>query len=79
MYNNWKNDTDLINKSVNIIYDLIRLDNVDYKLIKKVLSWALQDRFWHNNLLSLKTLRSKSENGFTKWNNLLTKYKSKVQ
>ena len=79
LYNNWKNDTDLINKSVNIIYDLIRLDNVDYKLIKKVLSWALQDRFWHNNLLSLKTLRSKSENGFTKWNNLLTKYKSKVQ
>jgi len=78
LYNNWKEDSELINKSINIIYDLIKLDNVDYKLIKRVISWALQDRFWHKNILSLRALRKKSENGFTKWNNLLTKYRSQA-
>jgi len=79
LYSDWKSDDDLINKSINMIYDLIRLDKVDYKLIKDVIYWALQDRFWHKNLISLKTLRKKSDNGFTKWNNLLTKYRSQAQ
>ena len=78
LYPNWKEDGNLINESINSIYDLIRLDKVDYKLIKKVISWALQDRFWHKNVLSLRKLRTTSENGFTKWDNLLTKYRSQA-
>lgn len=79
LYPDWKDDNNLINQSINIIYDLIRLDNVDYKLIKRVISWALQDKFWHRNILSLRSLRKKSENGFTKWNNVLTNYRSQLQ
>tara|TARA_R100000734_G_scaffold1643_1_gene1733 strand:- start:867 stop:1652 length:786 start_codon:yes stop_codon:yes gene_type:complete len=79
LYNNWQDDNDLINKSVNEIYDLIKIDSVDYKLIKQVIDWATIDRFWHKSLVSLKTLRRKSENGFTKWNNILTNYRSNLQ
>ena len=79
LYINWQDDNDLINKSVNEIYDLIKIDSVDYKLIKQVIDWATIDRFWHKSLVSLKTLRRKSENGFTKWNNILTNYRSKLQ
>ena len=79
LYMNWKEDNDLVNKSINEIYDLIKLDSVDYKLIRQVISWATIDRFWHKSLVSLTTLRRKSDNGFTKWNNILTHYRSKLQ
>jgi hypothetical protein len=71
-----KSESSDINGSINILYDLIMIDGFDYDSIKGTLEWAVEDKFWGSNLFSLKTLRTKSNNGLTKFQNLHHKYKS---
>ena len=70
----WKNDKSIINGSINTLYDIIKIDNFKYEDVRDVLKWALDDKFWGKNLLSLRTLRNKSDNGFTKFQNLYHRY-----
>jgi len=73
----WSDNANIINGSINILYDLITIDGFDYESIRDVIRWAVEDKFWGSNLLSLKVLRNKASNGFTKFQNLHHKYKSK--
>ena len=73
---NWQEDTTILNGSINTLYDLIKIDGFDYESIRDVIVWALNDKFWSNNLLSLKVLRNKAGNGFTKFQNLHHTYKN---
>jgi hypothetical protein len=71
---NWNDNLDIVNGSINILYDLIKKDGFEYDDIKNVISWAVHDKFWGKTLLSIKSLRKKSENGFTKFQNIQHKY-----
>ena len=73
----WSDNANIINGSINVLYDLITIDGFDYESIRDVVRWAVEDKFWGSNLLSLKVLRNKASNGFTKFQNLHHKYKSK--
>ena len=75
MVKDWNNES-VINESVNTIFDLIVKDGHDSDELKNVLMWALEDKFWHKNVFSIKALRSKSSNGITKYNNILHSYKN---
>jgi hypothetical protein len=75
MVKDWNNES-VINESVNTIFDLIVKDGHDSEELKNVLMWALQDKFWHKNIFSIRALRSKSSNGVTKYNNILHSYKN---
>lgn len=70
----WVNDRELTIGSINTLFDLIVLDKWDEKEVRDVIRWATSDKFWSSNLLSLKTLRTKSRNGMTKFANLQIKY-----
>lgn len=70
----WDTDEVLINGSINTLYDLIKMDKWDEKVVRNVLRWATEDNFWRNNLISLRTLRKKGSNGQTKFANLFVKY-----
>jgi len=76
---NWRKDKHLINGSINTLYDLIRLDKFDHEIIKKTISWALDDKFWADNVLSLKNLRHLSRSGFSKFQNINHSYLKKVK
>ena len=71
---NWKTDTDLINKSVNTLYMLIKIDCIDYSKMKNVLVWALDDKFWCDKILSINALRQRASNGLSKFTNILHSY-----
>lgn len=72
-----KDETDLINKSINTLYDLIKKDSIDYNTVCNVLDFVLGDNFWHSQITSLHTLRRKSNNGNIKFHNILTAYKAR--
>lgn len=72
-----KDETDLINKSVNTLYDLIKLNSINYHVICDVLDFVLGDRFWHSKVTSLHTLRKRATNGNIKFHNILTAYNTK--
>jgi len=72
-----KSKTDLVNKSINTLFDIITKDGIEYDVIKNVLKWALDHKFWHSHITSLHTLRSTASNGNKKFYNILTDYKSK--
>lgn len=69
-----KDETDLLNKAINTLYDLIKLDNVNYNVVCDVLDYTLGDKFWHSQVTSLHTLRHKANNGNIKFHNILTSY-----
>ena len=70
----WYNDEELTIGSINTLFDLIVIDKWDEKEVRDVIRWATTDKFWSSNLLSLRTLRTKSRNGMTKFANLQIKY-----
>lgn len=72
-----KSRLDLVNKSINTLYDIIKKDNINYDLLRDILSWALDDKFWFSNITSLHTLRRVGSNGNKKIYNILTSYKVK--
>ena len=72
-----KDETDLLNKSINTLYDLIKLDKVNYNVVCDVLDYTLGDKFWHSQVTSLHTLRHKSNNGNIKFHNILTAYNTR--
>ena len=65
-----------VNGSINVLYDLIRIDGYQYESVRDSIQWAIEDPFWGSNLFSLKTLRNKSSNGLSKFQNLHHRYKS---
>ena len=73
----WSEDKDIIYGSINTLYKLIRNDQFDYESVRDAVDWALNDVFWSKNLLSLRALRDKSQNGFTKFQNIYHRYNSK--
>jgi len=70
----WFDDNTLTVGSVNTLFDLITIDGWGEKEVRDVIRWATDDDFWSSNLLSLRTLRTKSKNGQTKFANLQIKY-----
>ena len=73
---NWNKDKALVNGSINTLYDLIRLDNWDHKVIRDVLKWSCDDKFWNRALLNLRLLRKRSTNNDnTRFQNIYLKYK----
>ena len=74
-----KSKPDLVNKSINTLYDLIKKDGINYDVVKDVLEWALDDKFWHSQVTSLHTLRHKATNGNLRFHNILTSYNSKMR
>lgn len=71
---NWESDTDLINGSVNTLYDLIIKDEYDQKVVSDVVDFATHDKFWARNLFSLRTLRDTSANGISKFANIYKQF-----
>ena len=71
----WYEDTNLTNGAVNVIFELITDDKWTDVDVRDTIRWATDDKFWMNHLLSLRTLRDKSNNGLTKFANLHLKYK----
>lgn len=53
---------------------LMRIDNYNFKEIKPVLEWAIQDDFWTTNILSLASIRRKGKNGQMKFVNIFSSY-----
>jgi len=72
----WSDDKDIINGSINVLYQLIKIDGYEYESVRDTIRWAIDDKFWSKNLISLRNLRSKAGNGFTKFQNLYHKYKN---
>jgi len=72
-----KSKIDLVNKSINTLYELIKQDGIHYDVVKDVLEWALDDEFWHSQVTSLHTLRHKANNGNLRFHNILTSYNTK--
>ena len=70
----WFNDKRLTIGSVNTLFELIVIDGWKEKEVRDVIKWATTDDFWASNLLSLKTLRTKSKNGQSKFANLQLKF-----
>ena len=70
----WFDDSTLTVGSVNTLFDLITVDGWGEKEVRDAIKWAIDDSFWSSNLLSLSTLRTKSNNGQTKFANLQIKY-----
>lgn len=70
----WKSDENLINGSINTLYDLIKGDDFGERVVRDVIKWATEDSFWRSTLLSLRSLRNKSSNGQTKFANLYLRY-----
>ena len=70
----WFDDNTLTVGSVNTLFDLITVDGWGEKEVRDVIKWAIDDSFWSSALLSLRTLRTKSNNGQTKFANLQIKY-----
>jgi len=66
----------LIEKSIDTIDKLIRLDGFELEYIKKVSRWAVKDDFWSIAFFSLAPLRKKSDNGATKFANMAARYDS---
>ena len=66
----WFNDSDLTKGSVNTLFELITLDGWGEKDVRDVIKWATDDDFWMSNLISLRSLRTKSNNGQSKFANL---------
>jgi len=64
-----KIDDKLINKSIETIDKLIRLDGFTLDDVKTVLSFVIKDDFWQKQVLSLVSLRNKGKNGNTKFVN----------
>lgn len=72
----WYNDVNTTTGSVNTLHDLIIIDGWDERDVRDVIRWATNDKFWMRNLLSLRTLRDKSNNEQTKFANLHIKFTS---
>lgn len=70
----WEKDGDLVNGSINTLYELITRDKWDESDVKNVIHWSLFHPFWMQNLFSLRTLRSKSNNGNSKFTNLFNQW-----
>jgi len=70
----WYVDDSITIGSINTLYDLIRIDKWDEKVVRDVIRWSLDDKFWSRNLMSLKVLRNKSNNGQTKFANIQLKW-----
>ena len=66
----WRRDTGAINDSINTLYDIIKKDGFEYDDVLDSIKWALFDKFWATNLVSLRVLREKSSNGITKFQNI---------
>ncbi len=75
--NDWHKDEALVNDSINTLYMIIKLDDYSEEVVRDVLRWAVNDKFWHSNLISLRGLRKKSNNGQTKFTNIYLKYKGR--
>ena len=73
----WKTDNDLVNDSINTLYMIIKIDDYSEKIIRDIIKWATDDSFWYSNLISLRGLRKKSNNGETKFTNIYLKYKGR--
>ena len=71
----WRKDMSLINGSINTIFELITIDKWKEDDVRNVIKWATNDSFWMSHLLSLKVLRTTSNNGLTKFANLHLRYK----
>lgn len=74
---NWKKDDCLVNDSINTLYMIIKLDDYSETIVRDVIKWATNDKFWYSNLISLRGLRNKSNNGQTKFTNIYLKYKGR--
>ena len=72
---NWNNDSKLKAKSINTLYDLITTDNMDHQVVYSVIVWAIHHEFWSRNCVRLDTLRSKSKNGLSRFQNMYLEYK----
>jgi hypothetical protein len=75
----WQQDKALIINSINTLYSLIRLDKIDSMKMKKVLTWALDHKFWSDKILSIRELRVKASNGLYKFQNILHNYNTEEQ
>jgi len=71
-----KDEKELLNQSINELYNIITIDSIDYKLVDKVLKWVLEHKFWHSKIIFLHTLREQSHNGNKRFHNILTDYQS---
>ncbi|MBT7901875.1 MAG: hypothetical protein HN601_13135 [Candidatus Marinimicrobia bacterium] len=70
----WYTDDSITIGSINTLYDLIRIDKWDEIVVRDVIRWSLDDKFWSRNLMSLRVLRKKSPNGMTKFANIQLKW-----
>ena len=70
----WFDDNTLTVGSVNTLFDLITIDGWGEKEVRDVIRWATDDDFWSSNLMSLRSLRTKSKNGQSKFANLQLKF-----
>lgn len=68
--------SDLLKNSCESVDKLIRIDGFELDYIGAVLRWAVQDKFWKNNVLSLSGLRRKKD-GLTKFQKIANDFESK--
>tara|TARA_R110002020_G_scaffold165002_1_gene352224 strand:+ start:2592 stop:3383 length:792 start_codon:yes stop_codon:yes gene_type:complete len=72
----WQEDKNLIYASINVLFQLINIDNYEYAEIRDSIRWGIKDVFYTKVLISIGTLRNKSKNGFSKFQNLHHQYKN---
>jgi len=54
-----------------VVNQLINLDGYKLEQIIQGMQWAVKDAFWQDNIFSLASLRRKSSNGLTKFQNII--------
>lgn len=73
---NWETDLSSVNCSINVLFQLIKIDGYQYDEVRDALRWGINDLFYSKVLISINTLRSKSKNGLNKFQNLHHQYKN---
>lgn len=73
-------DKNAIIESADTIRKLEQLDGFDMETIEKVILWAVEDKFWSKNIISLRSLRNKSKtNDQIKFLNMLISHDTETK
>jgi len=68
------NPNKLIDDSVSVIDKIVRIDGYALEQVRDVLAQAVKDDFWSKQIISLRSLRKKGKNGFSKFSNMVTSF-----
>ena len=73
----YPNNAKIVDKSCRAIARIVYKNEVDISELFEALTWAIQDDFWRNQVITLSGLKKVSKsNGLAKWQNIMNAYRA---